>query len=264
MKRSILLTVMVVMLLSPPFVFGQEHASSNQANEANNPLTPKITVNFHDQYAPELYDSDADTNAFLLRGLIPHKLGGAAQLFRYTLPIMTVPTASGDTTGLGDLNVIDLFPFKAGGIEIGVGPQFTFPTASEDETGTGKYQAGIATIVIAPRHFGLIGGLITWQASFEGDDDRADQDNLAVQPFFIYNLSKGWYLRSTATMSWDLERNTHVIPIGTGAGKVFVRASGTTINVFAEPQWTVDHKGAGQPKYQIFAGVTLQFPIRKR
>jgi len=29
----------------------------------------------------------------------------------------------------------------------------------------------------------------------------------------------------------------------------------------AEPQWTVAHDGDGQPKFQVFAGLNLQFPI---
>lgn len=256
-------TSLVLLLLVSAHAYAQDHATTDQANEANNPLTPKITINFQDQWATELYESDDDTNAFLLRGLIPHRLGGPGQLFRFTLPVMTVPTATGDTTGLGDLNLIDLFPFKAGPIEIGIGPQFTFPTASRDETGTGKWQAGLANIVIAPQRWGLLGGLLTWQTSFAGDDDRDEQNSLSFQPFFIYNFPKGWYARSTATMTWDFERNVHVVPIGAGIGKVFVRESGTSINVFAEPQWTLDHKGAGQPKFQIYAGVNLQFPIGK-
>ena len=96
-------------------------------------------------------------------------------------------------------------------MEIGFGPQLTMPTASEDETGTGKWQAGIATIIIAPQRWGLLGGLITWQTSFAGDDDRVDQNGMSVQPFFIYNFPKGWYARSTATMSWDFEREWRVI-----------------------------------------------------
>jgi hypothetical protein len=241
----------------------QEGTEADQANEANNPLTPKITINFQDQWAPELYDSDDDTNALLLRGVIPHKLFGPGQLFRFTLPVVTAPTASGDTTGLGDLNLIDLFPFKAGNVEIGIGPQLTLPTASQDETGTGKWQAGLATIIIAPQKWGLLGGLITWQTSVAGDEDRVDQNGMAVQPFFLYNMPQGWYFRSTAILNFDFERDTYVIPIGTGIGKVSVRPNGTTVNFFAEPQWTVAHDGAGQPKFQMFAGVNLQFPIGK-
>ena len=70
-------------------------------------------------------------------------------------------------------------------------------------------------------------------------------------------------MRSTATMLSDLERDTHAIPIGAGVGKVFAQSSGTSINVFVEPQWTVDHKGIGQPKFQVFAGVNLQFSLGK-
>ena len=113
--------LIIALLMIPWLSLAQDHASSDQTNQANNPLTPKITVNVQDQWAPELYESDEDTNALLLRGLIPHRLGGPAQLFRFTLPVVTAPTPSGDTTGLGDLNLIDLFPFKAGGIEIAVG-----------------------------------------------------------------------------------------------------------------------------------------------
>lgn len=239
--------------------------SGEQVNEANNPLTPKITINFHDQWAPKLYQSDDYTNSLLLRGVIPHRLGGAPQILRYTLPaLVTVPDGmGGTTTGLGDLNLIDLALFKAGKVELGIGPQLTIPTASRPSTGTGLWQAGVAGVVIAPQSWGLLGGLLTWQHSFAGPSDRPTQNNLTFQPFGIYNLPDGWYLRSTATWSFNLETNDYVIPLGAGVGKVWVLGRGTTINVFAEPQWTVAHEGAGQPKFQVFAGVNLQFPIGK-
>src|SRR5690349_8745401 len=53
-----------------------QQATAEDVNAANNPLTPKITINFHDQWAPELYDVDEASNAFLFRGVVPHKLGG--------------------------------------------------------------------------------------------------------------------------------------------------------------------------------------------
>jgi hypothetical protein len=71
-------------------------------NAANNPLTPKITLNFHEYHTPQLEGvPDRDANSFLFRGVIPHKTFGIGQLFRYTLPIVTTPSPQGGSkTGL--------------------------------------------------------------------------------------------------------------------------------------------------------------------
>jgi hypothetical protein len=189
----VLVTVVVGVLFSRS-LYAQ---AREDVNAANNPLTPTLTFNVHNQWASELYDVDPGSNALLLRGVIPHKLGGRGQLFRYTLPTVTAPDGSGGTvTGLGDLNIFDLFPFlvKRARLELAVGPQLTIPTATNDLTGTGKWQGGFAMIAAAPRSFGIAGALVTWQHSFAGDDDRDTQHNLGVQPLFIYNLPQGWYL----------------------------------------------------------------------
>jgi hypothetical protein len=251
-------------LLLADLAFGQQ-PSSTDVNAANSPLTPMITINFQDQAAPLLYSSGDGMNSFLFRGLIPNKLGGLPQLFRFTLPVTTVPAGMGNrTTGLGDLNVYDLFPFPVGKMELAAGPLFTFPTATETATGTGKWQAGLASVLIAPQKWGLAGGLLTWQHSFAGDGHRLTQDILSFQPLIIYNLPKAWYLRSTATWNFDLAHGNFAIPIGFGAGKVWILHSGTVVNLFAEPQVTIAHSGAGQPQFQIFAGLNLQFPIRRK
>lgn len=238
--------------------------STDEMNSANNPLTPKISINVQDQYVGRYYgvDDDVDSNAALLRGTLPHKLLGHPQILRATLPIVTSPDLppDGRHTDAGDLNLFDVFLFKKGHVEIGIGPQLTAPTAGRDETGTGKWQGGLATMLIAPQPWGLLGSLVTWQQSFAGDDDRRDQNNLQAQPFIIRNLPNGWYLRSSATMTWDLQEGTYYLPIGAGAGKIW-KVGGTSLNLFAEPQWTVAHDGDGTPKFQVFAGLNLQFPL---
>jgi len=238
--------------------------TADEVNEANNPLTPSITANVQDLYAPRLYDSDGSSNSLLLRGVLPHALGGIPQIVRGTLPITSAPGDNGNTRGLGDLNLFDLALFKQGGMALGIGPQLTVPTATDPVLGTGKWQAGLAAVVVAPQAWGLMGALVTWQHSFAGPSDRATQNNLVVQPLLIYNLPQGVYLRSTANWNFDLARGNYVIPIGAGAGKVFLLSDGTTINVFAEPQWTIAHHGAGQPEFQVFMGVNMQFPLQRK
>jgi hypothetical protein len=168
-------------------------------------------------------------------------------------------------SGLGDINLIDLFPSCGNKreMELAVGPQFTVPTATDDLRGTGKWQAGLAVLAIAPRSFGIAGALVTGQHSIAGDEARPTQNGLSVQPLIIYNLPQGWYLRSTATWNFAFAQDTYVIPLGAGVGKVWVVRGGTTVNAFVEPQFAIAHGGAAQPKFQIFAGLNLQFPLEE-
>ena len=100
-----------VLTFSRP-IRGRAAKLSSRCQRRQQSLDTKITINFHDQAAPDLYDLDQGSNALLFRGLVPHKLGGIGQLLRYTLPVVTAPDGQGGTvTGLGDLNVLDLFPF---------------------------------------------------------------------------------------------------------------------------------------------------------
>ncbi|CAK9890799.1 hypothetical protein PS652_03649 [Pseudomonas fluorescens] len=50
---------------------------------------------------------------------------------------------------------------------------------------------------------GRLGARVQYQSSFAGDHDRAHVESATLQPFIIHNLPKGWYLRSTATWTFD-------------------------------------------------------------
>lgn len=237
-------------------------ASAEEANKSNNPLNPAPSLNFQDYYSPKLYGSDQYTNDFLVRGTLPLPPMGfvpVPQLLRATVPISTRPEAGGGyTTGLGDINIFDIFLTKAGAFEVGVGPLLTMPTATSDELGTGKWQAGLATVVVHPSPAGIFGGLVQWQHSFAGESDRPTTNSLTVQPFAIVNLPQGWYVRSTGIWTFDLKNDRYYIPVGLGAGKAW-KAGTTIMNFFVEPQWTVAHDGDGYPKFTIFAGLNMTF-----
>jgi hypothetical protein len=77
-----------------------------------------------------------------------------------------------------------------------------------------------------------------------------------------YNLPEDFYLRSTAIWSFDLGgapvSHTSVIPLG--FGKVWSLGK-ITLNLFAEPQYSVVRSGVGVPVWQIFAGFNLQVAL---
>lgn len=236
--------------------------NADTANKSNNPLNLAPGMNQQDYYTPKYYDTNVHTNDLLVRGTLPiapNAYIGVPQLLRATAPISTRPDPGGGySTGEGDLNLFDIFLLKTDGVQLGIGPQITAPTADQDELGTGKWQAGFAAVAIDSSPRGLLGALVQYQRSFAGDSDRANVESATLQPFIIHNLSKGWYLRSTAIWTFDLKNDTHYIPIGFGGGKVW--KSGTNIlNVFVEPQWTVERKGDGVPQFTLFAGINVTF-----
>jgi hypothetical protein len=120
-----------------------EDAGGNATNDANNPLTPKITVNLQDYYTPSFYGPfNSDANSLLPRGLIPMNVGGLPQLLRFTLPYSVNPSPQGYADGLGDLTVFDLFVLPSKPVLLAVGPLFVAPTGTDRFTGAGRLQAG--------------------------------------------------------------------------------------------------------------------------
>jgi len=65
-------------------------------------------------------------------------------------------------------------------------------------------------------------------------------------------------LRGAPIWTIDLENENYNIPVGIGVGKV-VKVGKTVFNFFIEPQYSILSKGAGQPNFQVFSSINLQF-----
>ncbi|TPE49235.1 hypothetical protein [Amaricoccus solimangrovi] len=237
-------------------------ALAQDAAQANNPLANTKALNFQTLYTGELTGVDRDANQFTIRYAQPFSAFGGQWLMRATLPVNTFPVADGgNDTGLGDFNVFAAYLIDTGdpGISFGVGPEFTLPTASEDSLGAGKWQAGFANVLFDARSPKFQWGyLLTWQASFAGEEDRPYVSVGALQPFGFYQLGQGWYLRSTGIWSYSFTTDAYAVPIGLGVGKV-IKTPRAVVNAFLEPQYSVATRGDGQPEWNIFGGVNFQF-----
>jgi hypothetical protein len=218
-----------------------------------------IALNFQNYYAPKLYGlPDNLTNIFWIRYAQP--VGKV--LVRASLPVNTFPAGQADPeSGLGDFNVFGAYlatPEDAK-TQFGIGPLLAAPTASDDALGSGKWQGGAAVVVFsAPSPQIQYGGLITYQASFAGDSERANTSLLVLQPFGFWQLGSGNYLRTAPLWIFNLETGDYNVPFGFGIGRV-VKVGNIVFNIFLEPQFTMLHEGAGQPAFQVFTALNMQF-----
>jgi hypothetical protein len=233
--------------------------TAEQLSKANNPLADLNGFNFHNYYAPSLFGvPDAVANTTYLRPVVVT----GRQIIRGTLPISTAPAGQGQyRSGLGDFSMFDAIKLTGSGAttDFAVGPLIVAPTATNSALGQGKWQAGAAMVAIHPMPGGsLTGALVTWQHSFAGDQDRPAAHVATAQPIGTFAIGGGYYVRSTAVMVFDFEKNRYLVPLGLGFGKVF-KLGDAIANAFIEPQFTAYHKGSGQPSLQLFVGLNLQW-----
>jgi hypothetical protein len=233
--------------------------SAEQLSKANNPLADMNAFNFQNYYVPSLYGvPDAVANTMLLRPVVV----SGRQIIRATIPIATAPTGPGQyRSGLGDFSIFDAIKLTPDGskTDFAVGPLLVAPTATNSVLGAGKWQAGVAGVAIHPMAGGsILGALVTWQHSFAGDQDRPSGHLASFQPIGTFGIGGGYYVRSAPLWVFDFGNNKYLIPFGLGFGKVF-KVANTIVNAFVEPQFTVYHKGEGQPSFQLFMGINLQW-----
>ena len=243
--------------------FSAENSAASTAAQANNPLANFTAFNIHYYNIDKLTETDESADQVWLRYAKPFSAGESNWLFRGSLPInrFALPPDGAKESGVGDLNMFAAYLIDVGNPEIsfGVGPQLTMPTASEDLLGSEKWSAGVANVMFnATSKKFQYGYLLTWQHSFAGEDSRDTVNFAAFQPFAMYQLGKGYYMRSVGIWAYNLENDNYNIPIGLGIGKVFKRDK-TVFNAFIEPQYTVAENGPGQPEQQILFGFNMQF-----
>ena len=252
------LTGCVVCLMTAPSAAAQDAPSAEALAQANNPLAGAYALNLQNYYAGSLYGvPDQSTNTFWARGAIP--IGRT--LTRASVPLATRPSSPTDSqSGLGDLNIFTAYLFVSNPTtSVGFGPLVVAPTATDESLGQGKWQLGAAAVAFKATPKVQVGGLLTWQASVGGDSERPSTSLMAVQPFAIWQLGGGTYLRSTGVWTFDLKSGDYAVPFGFGLGQV-VKSGKIIYNLWLEPQFSILHDGTGQPKVQLFAGLNLQFP----
>ena len=239
-----------------------DDSESSASNAANNPVEPRLTLQYWNYYAPSLNHLNGDAENGQAKVLIPFQIAGVQQIMHIIPPVITDPTTTiGPRTGLGDTQIYNftLGKFDLGlpqKVTFGLGPLVAIPTSTSTNFGTNKLQAGAAGIILAPQSWGLLAVLGTYQQTLSGISSHVT----VAQPLIFLNLPHGYYLRSSAPMTFDTGNHTSAIPVGLGLGKVIQLDAGYTLNAYAEIQPSLYRSGVGAPNYQAFTGISLQLP----
>jgi len=163
--------------------------------------------------------------------------------------------------GIGDFNAFAAYLFDTGNpaVSFGLGPQLTSPTATEDRVGSEQWSGGLANVLFDARSPTFqYGYLFTYQHRFAGEDDREDVNIGALQPFAFYQLGGGTYLRAAPIWVYNFENDDYSVPLGIGIGQVLKKGK-TVYNIFIEPQFSVADEGPGQPEWQVYFALNMQF-----
>jgi hypothetical protein len=204
-----------------------EKGSDSAAKDAaENPVAAAISLPLQNNTFYGVGPYRRAENELLIEPVVPIRLSANWMVISRTIvPVVVVPRLSATAgVGYGLSNIQPQFylsPVHAGKLVWGIGPQLWLPTATDHSLGINKWGGGPAAVALFRSGHLLAGTLIGNE--FAGVN-HVHENQMTVNPFVFYNLTRGWYVLSTpvVTADWTAERNKRwTVPVGGGAGKLF-------------------------------------------
>ena len=255
--------VLLVALLAAPGL-GQDEA--DLAKQTQNPVSDLISVPFQNNTNFGIDPGDDTQNVLNIQPVWPFRLNEQWNLITRTIvPVISQPdalTGHDSEFGLGDINFSAFFsPRKPGKWIWGVGPSLLLPTATDNALGTEQWGAGPTGVLLTMDGPWVYGALMNNIWSFAGDNDRADVNQMLLQPFVNYNMPDGWYLVSAPiiTANWEASSdNAWTVPLGGGIGKIF-KVGKQPLNASIQGYYNVEKPDRGAD-WTLRAQIQLLFP----
>jgi hypothetical protein len=191
------------------------------------PLSGLRQIGIQAVFNPDTPVSGETQSTYTIQPVWPFSLSKDWKVITYTiLPIVDLPDVGGQdsTVGLGD-TLINLFvaPKKPGPIVWGAGPAILLPTRTDSALGPNTVSLGPSAVLFYAKGQASAGVVLQniWSLGGSG----VNKVNLfGAQYFLTYNLPKGWFLYSNATITanWLADSNDRwTVPIGGGLGRIF-------------------------------------------
>jgi hypothetical protein len=259
----ILITLCLAVFVGPsPLWAAEEQGATELAKKLQNPVSDLISVpfqnNFNFGYGPE----DKMQYVLNMQPVIPLRVTEQWNwINRPIIPLINQP-APVNEFGLGDIQYQGfLSPAKPGKLIWGVGPVFQFPSATDSGLGQGKWCVGPGIVGLRMDGPWVYGALANNIWSFAGDDDRANVNQMLIQPFINYNLGRGLAIGTSPiiTANWEAASGQKwIVPLGGQVSQIIPIAK-VPVNFLLGAYYNVVKPDNG-PEWSIRFQIALLFP----
>ena len=231
-RQGIGLVLIAAALLCLAGAAGAQEAAKPAADDAAaiakklaNPIGALISVPFQNNTDVGIGEYNGSRNTMNFQPIVPISLSAKYSLItRYIVPVIAQHDITGEGTqeaGLSDILVSGWLSNAVvkNGVVWGVGGAFLVPTATDDLLGTKKMGVGPTIIALQQKNGWTYGALMNQIWSVAGDADRADVNQMYLQPFLTYNwkTGSGLTINSELTQNWEAGTTNAFVNIMAGA-----------------------------------------------
>ena len=242
-----------------------EESAADLAKKLSNPIASLISVPFQNNTDVGIGAFNGSRNTLNFQPVLPISLSPKLNMItRMVLPIISQQDISApgvSESGLSDATVSALFsPAVAkNGLTWGVGPILLVPTATDNLLGTEKLGVGPTAIVLKQQNGWTYGALVNQIWSIAGNEDRADVNQMFVQPFFVYNWKSGAGVGGNFEITQNWEGKTTAVffnPTISGITKLGTQM----VQLAVGPRIPVSVPAMNRPDFGIRAVLSFVFP----
>lgn len=239
--------------------------AADLAKKLSNPIASLISAPFQNNTDVGIGPYNGSRNILNFQPVIPISISSKWNMIsRVVLPIVTqqdITAPDVKQTGLSDAVISAFFsPAEAkNGLTWGVGPAILVPTATDKLLGTEKLGVGPTAVILKQANGWTYGALVNQIWSITGNEDRADVNQMFVQPFFVYNWKSGAGVGGNFEITQNWEGNSTAVffnPTISGITKLGTQM----VQLAIGPRFPVSMPAGSRPDFGIRAVVNFVFP----
>jgi hypothetical protein len=235
------------------------------AKKLANPIGALISVPFQNNTDAGIGEYNGSRNTMNFQPIVPISLSAKYSLItRYIVPVIAQHDITGEGTqeaGLSDTLVSGWLSNAVvkNGVVWGVGGAFLIPTATNDYLGAKKWGVGPTIIVLQQKSGWTYGILMNQIWSVAGNKDRADVNQMYLQPFITHNWKSGAGLtvNSETTLNWEANTTNAYINIMAGG---LIKFGNQLVQLQVGPRIQVAAPDGSKSAFGVRAAVIFVFP----